>query len=582
MTTPRTDPELLAVARGDQPADVLLRGGRIVDVFSRTVTRGDVAIHGDRIAVVFESPRVAATEVVSLDGAYVAPGFIDAHMHVESTMMVPASFASVVVPRGTTAVVLDPHEIANVLGLPGIRLLMDLAADLPLNAWFAAPSCVPASPLETSGAELSAEDLRPLLDDERVVALAEMMNFPGVIHATPEVLDKIRMGLRRGVVDGHGPGLLGAPLQAYVAAGISSDHECTTLEEARQRLALGMRVYLREGSASQNLEALLPLVNPGNAHRFCFCTDDRHPRDLVDEGHIDHVVRKAVVLGLDPVTAIAMATRHAAEHYGQPDHGAVAPGCFADLIVFDDLGDIRPRQVYFHGRRVAEAGRLLENLEAIAPERLESFCDTVKISAGLSEGALRMAAGAEDRQIRVIGLVPHQLYTEDLHVAPARVDGRYVADPSQDLLKLAVIERHRGTGNIGLGFVRGFGLKRGAIASTVSHDAHNLIVVGTNDADMLVAARALAACGGGQCVVDGGQVRALIALPIAGLLSASPVAELLKSQRALDAASRAIGCPLEDPFMPLSFLSLTVIPRLKLSDFGLIDVERFEVVPLLV
>lgn len=570
-------PQLLAVARGDAPADVCLRGGRVVNVFSGEVEAGDVLIHGGQVAAVRVGGAAAgagATETIDVAGAFVVPGFIDAHMHIESTMMPPREFARVAAPHGTLGVVADPHEIANVLGVAGIRAMMDDAAGAPMEIMFAVSSCVPASPLETSGAELNAADLAPLFDDERVVALAEMMNFPGVIAGVPEVLEKVRLGLARRIVDGHAPGVRGAGLDAYAAAGISSDHECTTAEEAAAKLRVGMRVFIREGSAARNLEALLPLVNAANRHRFCFCTDDRHPEDLYEQGHIDHVVRSAIARALDPVWAIAMGSLHAAEHYRRPDLGAIAPGRWANLFVCDDLHEVRARMVMHRGRVVARDG------EMVLPRGGTSVfpASGVRLPAGLSEASFRVAAPRDVRaKLRVIRVLLGQIVTA-MDIETPRVEGgACVADVAagRDVLKFAVIERHRGTGNIGLGFVRGLGLRAGAIASTVGHDSHNLSVVGANDADMLLAARTLERCGGGQCVVRGGQVLAVLPLPIAGLMSDQPASEVIRQQRALLAAAASIGCAMHDPFMPLSFLSLPVIPALKLTDRGLVDVAKF-------
>ena len=583
MTIARTDPAFLAACRGDEPADLVLKGGRFVNVFTREIVEASVAIFGGRFACIGEQTQ--ARQVVDVGGRYIAPGLIDAHMHCESTCMLPSSFVGVAAPHGTTGVVFDPHEIANVLGIEGIRFLMDESVGLPMHIMFAASSCVPSSPLETSGARLEAEDLTPLFDDDRVVALAEMMNFPGVVHADAGVLAKVALGLDKRIVDGHAPGLTGPALSAYVGAGISSDHEATTAAEALEKVRLGMQVYIREGSAARNLEALVPAVTQANAHRFCLCTDDRHPGDLASEGHIDHVVRKAVRLGLDPVTALAMASVHAANHYRQPDLGAIAPGRLADLIVFEDLSDIRPQQVYFQGRRIAEDGSMLVVPKVAGKGGAASARrPTVILPASLDESSFAIPVDAADKtpasRIRVIVADPHQLYTAEKIVEPKVTDGLYIADPSRDLLKLCVIERHGKGGGIGRGFVTGFGFSGGALASTVGHDAHNLAVVGDNDADMLVAARTLAECGGGQCVIRGGEVLATLRLPIAGLISDASPQVVIAEQWALLDAAHAIGCPLDDPFMPLSFLTLPVIPKLKLTDLGLVDVDFFEIVPL--
>lgn len=579
MRHPPVTPELLAVARGDAPADLLLRNARIVNVFTREVLPGSVAVIGGRIASV--GPDRDAREVVDLAGAHLAPGLIDAHMHVESTMLPPSEFITLALPHGTTGVVLDPHEIANVLGVPGVRALMKDAAGLPMDFMFALSSCVPSCHLETSGARLEAADLEPLFADERVVALAEMMNFPGVVHADPGVLAKVNLGLRRAIVDGHAPGLRGDHLQAYAAAGISSDHECTTIDEAREKLRLGLQIAIRQGSAARNLAALLPLVTPENAHRFCFCTDDRHPADLRDEGHIDQVVRLAINAGMDPVLALTIGSFNTACHYGRRDTGAIAPARWADMIVCDDLGTLTISRVYSRGRLVAKDGEYLGPRNQLPDSVRALFPDSaVHLPPDLSPHSFEIPAGPGATRIRVIGMDPHQLVTESLVLDGTRSSGLWVADPARDIMKIAVIERHTGSGRIGLGFVRGFGLRRGAIASTVGHDAHNLAVLGTNDADMLIAARALAEAGGGQCAVDGGRVLAVLPLPIAGLMSDQPAQTVIDQQHALLEATRALGCPHHDPFMPLSFMPLPVIPHLKISDLGLVDVDRFAVVPL--
>ncbi|MBK7405282.1 MAG: adenine deaminase [Phycisphaerales bacterium] len=572
---PRTDPRLLAAVRGDAPADLAIDNARIVNVFTHRVDTGSIAIVGGRFAAV--GPRSDALRRVDAGGAYAIPGLIDAHMHVESTMLMPSEFARLAVAHGTTAAVLDPHEIANVLGLDGVRMLMADAAAAPIHALWMASSCVPASHMETSGATLGQGETESLLADPRVIGLAEMMNFPGVVHADPGVLAKVASGLAKGLVDGHSPGLTGRALQAYASAGISSDHECFTRAEAEEKIALGLMVLIREGSAARNLEALLPAISAATLHRFCFCTDDRHPGDLESEGHIDHVVRRAISLGLDPLEAIAIATIHAAAHYRRSDLGAISPGRLADMLLVDDLHAFRPRAVYFGGDLVAEHGC------CTLPEPRRGAMATVgavRLPAGFGAEALRIPVVRGGASIRVIGMDPHQLITESLTFEGRVEAGHFVSDTTRDVLKLAVIERHKGAGNVGLGFIRGFGLSRGALASTIGHDSHNLAVVGANDDDMVLAARALEACGGGQAVAAGGRVLAVLPLPIAGLISPESASRVIAQQRELLAASQAIGCPIHDPFMPLSFMPLVVIPHLKLSDRGLVDVDRFDFVPL--
>lgn len=573
-------PELLAVARGEAPADVLLTNARIVNVFSCEVEEGTIAIHADRIAGVGgRGDYTCGHEVIDLKGSYVGPGLIDAHMHVESTMLPPREFVRLAVPHGTTGAVFDPHEIGNVLGIAGIRWIMDDATGLPFRAMFAVSSCVPSSPLETSGAALEAADLIELLEDERVVALAEMMNFPGVVGANASVLAKVNAGLARRIVDGHAPGLSGMRLRAYAAAGISSDHESRTAAEAMEKLRLGMRVFIREGSAARNLEALLPAVTANNGHLFSFCTDDRHPADLHRQGHIDHVVRRAIELGLDPCRAIAMGSINTARHYGKPDLGAIAPGYRADLIVFDDLARPRPRLVMHDGKVVARDGEMVVPRRGVEHDKAAP-ASGVRVPDGLSESSFRVAVKKPGAGIRVVQMIPGEIVTGERVLTPRVEEGCILADASRDIAKLAVIERHKGVGNIGIGFVTGFGLQFGAIASTVGHDSHNLAVLGVNDADMLRAARALAACGGGQCAVREGKVLALLELPIAGLMSDRPAMEVIALQGDLLRATRELGCVVDDPFMPLSFMCLPVIPKLKVTDLGLVDVEKFRVVDL--
>ncbi len=487
-------------------------------------------------------------------------------------MATPPQFARAVLPRGTTTVVTDPHEIANVHGLAGIRFMLDTARETPLSVWVNLPSCVPATHMETAGARLEAGDLLTLLDDPGVLGLAEMMNYPGVISADPGVLAKLWTFQGR-PLDGHAPGLRGQQLNAYVAAGIGSDHECTSVQEAAEKLARGLYILIREATNAHNLETLLPLVTPANSRRCCFCTDDRQPADLLDQGGIDFMVRTAIARGIDPVTAIQMATLNTAEWFGLHDRGAVAPGRRADLIVFDRLDDMRPRLVVVGGELVAQDGAMLTPPPAPLPLSLPN-------SIHVAWERVDLAIPAAGRRVRVIGAIENQLVTEHLVLEATNRNGLAVADVSRDQLKMAVIERHGVNGNVGKGFIRNIGLQRGALASSVAHDHHNIVVVGADDASMLTAARAVAAIGGGLAVADGEQVLAQQALPIAGLMSDRPIEQIRREFDAVLAAAHALGSELHDPFMAMSFMALEVIPHLKLTDVGLVDVDQFEVVSL--
>ncbi len=564
---------IIRSARGEQAADLVLKNARIIDVFCGKIVHGDLAVSAGTILGIgpYKGHRY-----VDLEGRYLAPGFIDPHVHIESAMVVVAEFARAVVPCGTTTVCADPHEIANVLGLRGIDYMLRSAVDQPLNVYFTLPSCVPATPMETAGAALGDRQLAPYFKNERVVALGEMMNFPGVLQADPEVLRKIDAArAHRKPADGHAPGLSGLDLNAYAAAGIASDHECSTAAEARAKLAAGMHIMIREGSAARNLAALLPVVDRHSARRMMWCTDDRHPQDLLGEGHIDSIVRQAIRLGLDPLTAIQMATLNPAEYFGLKTLGAIAPGRQADLVVFSDLTCPQIEAVYVRGKIVARNGRMTLARPAPAAAAVPA-----SMNVPLERVDLRVPILGD--RMRVIAIVPDQIITRQLIVGVTARDGAAVADPDRDLLKIAVVERHTGTGRTGIGFVRGLGLKQGALAASVAHDSHNLIVVGADDGAMQTALAALVKMGGGLVVASQRGVHAQLPLPVAGLMSLEPVEAVRSALDQLLRAARDLGAGLQDPFMTLSFLALAVIPELKITDRGLIDVNRFAPVPLFV
>ena len=559
----------LQAARGEVPADLVLAGAKVAGVYTGEWRQADVAIFDGVIVGLgeYSGPRL------DLSGRFLLPGLIDGHLHLESSMLTPRELARALLPLGTTSVVADPHEIANVWGAQGLDYLLAASEGLPLDIFFMLPSCVPASPLETAGARLEAPDLQPYVRHPRVLGLAEVMNFPGVVAGDPGLAAKIALFPHR-PVDGHAPLLSGKGLNAYRLAGIGSDHECTQLAEAREKLELGFHLMLREGSLAKNLADLLPAVTPASLGRTMLVTDDCHPEDILAHGHLNHLLRLSVSLGLDPLAAVTMATLNPASYFRLRDRGAVAPGLAADLVAVENLETFHIDKVLKNGKLLVDGGRLTGGLE-FPPYTTPVPTMRVKMP---ELAAFSPPAGGE--LVKVIGLIPGQLLTEK-RVLPAPVrHGRLAADPLQDLLKLAVVERHHGSGNLGLGLVQGFGLKRGALASSVAHDSHNIVVVGADEADMLRAVAHMVDLKGGLAVVAGGQVLADLPLPIAGLISPRPLEEVAAAYGRVQAAYRSLGGELPDPFMALSFLALPVIPALKLTDLGLVDVNKFEVVPL--
>jgi adenine deaminase len=564
---------LLSVARGDVKADLLLTAGKIINVFTGEIESADIAVVDGVIAGI--GPGYQAKRTIDLDGSYVAPGLIDAHVHIESSLCVPAQFASAVVPRGVTTVVADPHEIANVAGTAGVKFMSEAAKDLPLSVIIMAPSCVPATDLATSGGVITAADLGDLRSSHIAHGLAEMMNFPGVLAGESAVLEKLST-MTGSPIDGHCPGVTGKRLNTYVAAGIGSDHESVTADEAREKLSRGLYLLIREATNAQNLDALLPVVTRSNSRRICFCTDDRTPVDLLQKGSVDEMVRRAIAFGIDSVEAIRMATLNTAEWFGLNQIGAIAPGRIANLFVFDKLDRPEAKMVFSRGKLVAESGQMLTTV------RSTELKSKVKGGCRIDWEKIRWSIPAGGNRIRVIGSLPDQLLTEH-RILPAKIISAHaVADVDTDVLKMLVIDRHHEGGSHAWGFIQGFGLKTGAIAGTVAHDHHNLVVIGTDDLSMQTASRIVADMGGGLAVAAGERVLAKLPLPVAGLMSDRPITEVASAYAAVVSAAQKLGSTMADPFMAMSFMTLEVIPSLKLTDRGLVDVETFKFVELFV
>ena len=561
--------KLINVARGLEKADLVIKNANIVNVLSEEIHKGDIAIYKGIIAGIGEN--YIGKKEIDVNGAYICPSFIDGHVHLESSMMLPSEFAKVVLPAGTTTAIADPHEISNVLGLHGISFMREAVKDLPIDVFAMLPSCVPATPFETSGFDLNSYDLSLLIDKPWVLGLAEMMNFPGVLNLDSNVMAKLELAKSKEKrIDGHAPKLSQKDLCAYIASGVKSDHECTTPDEAIEKMRLGMYIMIREGTAAKDLDALIPVLKNCNTRKCIFVTDDRHPSDLPE--HINGMVRRSVEAGVDPIKAIQIGSLNTAEYFGLKDRGAIAPGYIADMLILPDLKSFKPQFVIKNGNIVVENGKIT--------------CDIPKCENTSVRGSVNVRwierndfrIEAKSDIVKTLEVIPNQLITKSIYSKIRIEDGNAVSNLETDTLKICVIERHRATGNIGKGFVKGFNLKSGAIASTVAHDSHNMIVIGTNDYDMYVAAVALIKCQGGKVVVNNGEIISELPLPVAGIMSDREFDYVVEKSEEVNTAAKSIGCTLEDPFMTMAFLSLPVIPELKVTDKGVFDTNKFDFV----
>ncbi|QEK13157.1 adenine deaminase [Crassaminicella thermophila] len=563
--------DIIDIAAGRRKASLVLKNSNVINVFTEEIIKADIAIEE---GIIIGIGTYDGEEEIDLDGKYVAPGLIDGHVHIESSMVTPAEFARAIVPRGTTTIIADPHEIANVCGLEGIKYILDESEDIFLSVYIMLPSCVPATSFENAGAVLDAEKLKELINHPRVLGLGELMDYEAVINAEEKILEKIKIAKDK-IIDGHGPVILGKELNAYVLAGVKTEHECSSLEEMFNRLRLGMYVQIREGSAARNLETLIQGVTKENMRRCLFCTDDRHPEDLLLYGHIDNNIRKAIKHGMDPVAAINMATLNVSECYGLKNIGAIAPGYKADLIVLDDLERFNITKVYKEGKCVAE------NKKALFSTKVKynpSVLDTVHVGQIDLE---KLQIHINSDIANVIKILPHSLITKKVVRKIETEKGKFKFNKQLDILKMAVIERHKETGNIGLALVEDFKLKNGAIASTVAHDSHNLIVIGDNDEDMLIAINEIIKYSGGITICSNGKVLKTLPLPIAGLMSDMSIEKVDTTLKEMMKIAYDLGVNKKiDPFMTLAFLALPVIPEIKLTDMGLFDVTKFDLIDL--
>lgn len=559
--------KMLSISRGDEKAPLVFKNANIINVFSHELIKGDVAVYQDKIVGI---GKYEGLEEIDLKGKVLAPGFVDSHVHIESSMTTPSQFAKVIVPRGTTTIIADPHEIANVKGKDGINYILEDSKDIPLDVYVMLPSCVPATPFENSGAILKAEDLKEFINHEKVLGLGELMNYPGVINGDDEILDKILLSENK-IIDGHGPLIKDKELNTYVLAGVKTEHEASTVEELKNRIALGMYILIREGSAARNLTTLIKGLTKDNIRRCLFCTDDKHPEDILKDGHIDYNIRLAIKEGIDPIDAVKMATLNAAECYGLKKKGAIAPGYYADLVVIDNLKDFNILKVFKNGELVGEDLKPLFKTTDIDTSNIDNTVNIKKVEKK------DLVVNLKSNRARVIKLEPHSLVTKMVERNVKVENGQFQYN-GEDILKVAVVERHKATGNIGLGLVEGFKLKGGAIGSTIAHDSHNIIVIGDNDEDILVAINELENIGGGITVVSKGKVLESLALEIGGIMSQKTVENVsykLNEMLKLSYEKLNVNRDLE-PFMTLSFIALPVIPDIKVTDLGLFDVKNFK------
>ena len=559
--------------------DTFFVNAKIVNVFTEEIIEQNVAVKNGYVIGFFDDADIYdAAKKIDLNGMYMVPGLIDSHVHIESSMTTPDNFAKAVLACGTTTCIADPHEIANVAGLEGIEYMIDSAKNTPMNILFALPSFVPATHMETCGASLDVTQLKKMINHPKIVALAEMMNYPGVIFKGSDVMEKIKLAKdARKPIDGHAPNVTGRDLEAYIQTGILSDHECTNSSEAIEKLRLGMHIMIREGTCAKNLDDLFPVISEKTYNRVMWCTDDRHPEDILSHGHIDHIVRKAIIKGLDPVRAIKMGSLNPANYFNIHDVGAIAPGRRADFIVMDNLKEFKVKQVFVKGVLVNDKGT------AIKKNNIRKICHPSIMNIKKQDVDFSIAVkDKDDFQIRVIQAIPDQVVTREIIVIPKQENGFLVSDTERDILKIAVVERYSGNARTGKGFVTGINLKKGAIASSVAHDSHNIIVVGTNDIDMMCAFEKIVDMKGGFSVAKDAKILESLDLPVAGLMSDKSLKDVDNDMKRILKAVRLLGSDLTDPFMTLGFLALPVIPQLKITDHGIIDVNKFEIVDLFI